>query len=371
MERVEVHLPQGSYAIKIGPKLLGQLGDDLKQLGFKNKAIIITHPVINNIYSKSFEAGLRNAGLNPCFIEVPAGEEHKSLQEAGKLYTQLSDLQAERLTPILALGGGVIGDLGGFVAATYMRGVPLIQIPTSLLAQVDSSIGGKVAVNHEKLKNNIGAFYQPQLVISDVSTLKTLPVTELENGLAEVIKYGIIQDRELFQLIENNLPLIKSVDESLIEEVVFRCARIKADVVEKDEKDIGLRQILNFGHTVGHGIETASEFGIQHGRAVAIGMVAAAMIAHKMNMLSSSELNRIKSVIKKAGLPTVLPPLDIKNIKLAMQHDKKRIEGKMQFVLPRSIGEVFITDAVSNALVESVLKELYEEAQDLRYDRRQ
>jgi len=273
----------------------------------------------------------------------------------------LTDCYAERTTPILALGGGVIGDLTGFVAATYQRGVPLIQIPTTLLAQVDSSIGGKVAVDHGQLKNKIGAFYQPRLVIADINTLRTLPANELANGLAEVIKSAVIRNKEFFAFLEKNLDRIKSLDEKALEEIVFQSVKIKAEIVEKDEKDLGLRSILNYGHTIGHAIESVSDFKVEHGRAIAIGMLAAARISNQMGILDKNELIRLKGVIEKADLPTEMPNLEVEKITRAMKHDKKVRQDKVRFVLLKSIGSVFITDEVSPSLVEEVLAGFNEE----------
>ena len=358
MRSIEVNLPLNSYEIRIGGGLLEQIPGCLKELGFKDRAVLITNPIVNELYGKQLIESLKSGGFKVTVLEVPDGEEEKSLERAGKLYTELSEVKAERLTPVLALGGGVIGDLAGFVAATYMRGLPLIHIPTTLLAQVDSSIGGKVAVNHGHLKNMIGAFYQPRLVISDTSTLKTLPEKELGNGFAEIIKYGVIRDKELFSLIENNMEALKALDESLIEEVVARCAGIKAEVVTQDEKDTGLRNILNYGHTVGHGIEAVSEFRLSHGYGVAIGMVAAGMISQRMGALPQIEMERIRAVIEKAGLPTTVSGMDIEEILEAMKHDKKISGGKLKFILAEKIGEVFISDQVSAQTLEQVLKEL-------------
>jgi 3-dehydroquinate synthase len=358
MKKIEVNLPQRSYQIWIGPDLLAGTGNILKELGLINRVVIITNPLVNRLYGVRLQMELKNSGYESAILEVPEGEEYKSLSEAGRLYSRLSEVKAERSTPVLALGGGVIGDLAGFVAATYMRGVPLVQIPTTLLAQVDSSIGGKTAVNHEHLKNNIGTFYQPKVVLSDISTLKTLPAAELENGLSEAIKYGVIRDRELFGIIEDNLSRLKKADEAFCEEIVFRCVSIKADLVERDERDLGMRNILNYGHTTGHGIETVSDFKISHGQAVAIGMIAAGMISQRRSILANDEFNRIKSVIKNAGLPATVPSMDIAKILQAMQHDKKRADGKNRFILPKSIGEVFITDEVTDSIVEAVLKDL-------------
>jgi 3-dehydroquinate synthase len=333
----------------------------LKEMGFADKAVIITDPTVKKLYGRSLKQSLTSSGFKVVLLEVPEGEEQKSLETAGRLYNELTDFYAERTTPILALGGGVIGDLAGFVAATYLRGVPLVQIPTTLLAQGDSSIGGKVAVNHGLLKNKIGAFYQPRLVVADITTLKTLPDGELTDGLAEVIKYGIIRDRELFAYLERNLGRIKSLDTRALETIVFRSARIKARVVEKDERDFGLRNILNYGHTVGHAIESVSDFKIRHGEAVTLGMLAEARISNRLGILDMNEVTRIKNLIAQAGLPIALPRLGVGRLILAMGHDKKVQHGKLRFILPRAIGDVFITDEVSQSLVEQILSNWHEE----------
>lgn len=370
MKNIKVNLITDGYEIHIGRGILSQIGERLKELGFKDKAVIITNPNIRDLYGYKLKDEIEKTGFFATILEVSDGEQYKSLEWAGNLYKQLSNFQAERMTPVLALGGGVIGDLAGFVAATYMRGVPLFQLPTTLLAQVDSSIGGKVAVNHGHLKNTIGVFYQPKLVMSDIASLKTLPVKEFKNGLAEIIKYAIILDRDLFMILESQMARLKSQDAELIEDVISRCAGIKSRITEKDEKDLGLRNILNYGHTFGHAIETVSDFKIKHGSAVAIGMVAAALLSQKMGVLPYSALDKIKTVIIKAGLPITIPGMDIKKMMQVMEHDKKKKDGKIKFILPESIGEAYVTDEVDVILVEKVLKELDEEAKDLRHDSR-
>ena len=355
MRKVKVELGANSYEIYVGSGLLAQVGHRLKKNGFSGKLVIITDPRAKKLYGDALNQSLTKDGFSVTTLQVPEGEEQKSLETAGRLYHELTNCHAERTTPILALGGGVIGDLTGFVAATYMRGVPLIQIPTTLLAQVDSSIGGKVAVDHGQLKNKIGAFYQPRLVISDMDTLKTLPPNELANGLAEVIKSAAIRNKKFFAFLETNLDRIKSLDESALEETVFQTVQIKAEVVEKDERDLGLRNILNYGHTIGHAIETVSDFKVEHGNAVAIGMLAAARISNKMGILDKNDLGRLKGIIEKAGLPTEMPDLQIEKIIQAMKHDKKVLRDKIRFVLLKSIGSAFITDEVNLSLVEKVL----------------
>ncbi len=367
MKKIKVDLGQNKYEVQIGSGLVGQIADKLRHLGFKDKAAIITNPTVKELYGDAIKASLEAGRFRAALFEVPDGEEYKSLKWAGNLYRKLNRFQAERMTPILAVGGGVIGDLAGFVAATYMRGVPLLHIPTSLLAQVDSSIGGKVAINYNRLKNTIGAFYQPKLVLSDITTLKTLPVKELRNGLAEIIKYAIIADKELFTILTKDMPRIKSLDLELLEEVIYRCAGIKARIVEKDEKDLSMRNVLNYGHTFGHAIETVSNFQVQHGGAVAVGMLAAAMVSQRMSVLPAPDLDAIKTLIVRAGLPIKIPGVDIHKIMDMMEHDKKKTDGKIRFVLPRSVGEMFITDGVNNSLLEQVLEEMHEETQNLRH----
>ena len=358
MKKIDVRLGQNSYSVYIGTGILSQTGQRLKESGYSGKAVIITNPVVKKLYGNLVKLSLIEAGYKTTILEVPDGEEYKSLESAGKLYQQLAEFGAERSTVILALGGGVIGDLAGFVAATYMRGVPLVQLPTTLLAQCDSSIGGKTAVNHGLLKNEIGAFYQPKMTVADISTLKTLPMEELTGGLAEVIKYAVIKDEQFFIYLEKHLDLIKALDDNVLETIVAKSAQIKVEVVEIDEKDTGLRNILNFGHTVGHAVESVTNFQVAHGQAVAIGMVAAAKIAAELDILDSGNVVRLKSLLEKAGLTTKLPLTEIKPVIQAMRYDKKVQSGKIRFVLPRAIGQVFITDNVSPAIVEKVLGEM-------------
>jgi len=361
MKKVKLRLGNNSYLIHIGSGILMQTGQRLKENGFTGSLVIITNPVVKGLYGDTLKQNLTNEGFRATTLQVPDGEEQKSLEVAGRLYNELTNSFAERTTPILALGGGVIGDLAGFVAATYLRGVPLIQIPTTLLAQVDSSIGGKVAVDHEQLKNRIGTFYQPRLVIADIATLKTLDTKTLSDGLAEVIKYGVIRDKGLLTYIEDNLDKIKSLDDGTLEEIVFRSAKIKAEIVEKDEKDLGLRAILNYGHTVGHAIESASGFKVEHGTAVAIGMLAAAKISNRMGILNKNELLRLNSLIERAGLPTKMPNFEVEEIIQAIKHDKKVLRGKVRFILPKSLGSVFITDEVNLSVVRQILVDWNEE----------
>jgi 3-dehydroquinate synthase len=358
MKIIDVRLGQNSYKINIGSGSLNQTCQRLRELGLRDKAVIITNPVVKKLWGTRLKQCLVDAGYKTTILEVPDGEEYKSLESAGKLYRQLAEFGAERSTSILALGGGVIGDLAGFVAATYMRGVPLLQLPTTLLAQCDSSIGGKTAVNHGPLKNEIGAFYQPKITISDIATLKTLQQEELTSGLCEVIKHAVIKDEQFFVYLEKNLDLIKVLDDNVLETIVAKSAQIKAEVVESDEKDMGLRNILNFGHTVGHAVESVTNFQVAHGQAVSIGMVAAAKIAAELGILETESVTRLKNLLEKAGLMTKLPLAEVKQVTQIMQYDKKVLSGKIRFVLPRTIGQVFIANDVSPDLVEKVLEEM-------------
>jgi 3-dehydroquinate synthase len=355
MQIVEVRLNSSginrNYNIHVGPGMLEQTGALLTKAGFHGKAVIITDTRINSIYGSRLQHYLASESFKTSVLEIQTGEEQKSLDSAVKLYTELTDIHAERTTPILALGGGVIGDLGGFVAATYMRGVPLVQIPTTLLAQCDSSIGGKVAVNHGRLKNRIGTFYHPRLTISDTDTLKTLSERELSNGLAEVIKYGVILDAQFFNYFEKSIDKIRSLNSEIMETVVVKSSAIKAGIVQKDELDLGLRNILNYGHTVGHAIETVSGLTIWHGEAVAMGMVAEAKIARERGLLADSDFMRITNLIMAGGLPTEMPNLDNDSLIQAMQHDKKITQGQLRFALPQGIGAVHFDDQVPEEII--------------------
>ena len=357
MREISVALGSRSYPVYIGSGLLAQAGGYLKECGFAGRLVVITDTAVNRLYGSTLGQALEADGFEVSTLEVAPGEEQKSLENAGRLYQKLTAVRAERTTPILALGGGVIGDLAGFVAATYQRGVPLVQLPTTLLAQVDSSVGGKVAVDHGHLKNMIGAFYQPAMVIADTDTLKSLPDEELVNGLAEVIKSAAIRDGHFFSFLEENMERIKSLDEAILEEIVYQSVTIKAGVVAEDELDLGLRNILNYGHTIGHAVEAVSGFKIKHGEAVAIGMVAAARISRRLGMLDEAGVKRLQKLIIRAGLPAEIPDFKVEDVMQAMQHDKKVREGKTRFVLLQSIGNAVVTDEVAPPLIKEVLAE--------------
>ena len=355
MKKVKVELGSSSYEVRIGAGSLSRAGLWLKLKGFSGRAVIITDSTVRGLYADTLRTGLENAGFDVTVIDVPAGEEQKTLGVAGKLYSKLTAAYAERSTPVFALGGGVIGDLAGFVAATYLRGVPLIQVPTTLLAQVDSSIGGKTAVDHGHLKNIIGVFYQPFMVVADTETLRTIPDVELSSGMAEVIKHAAIRNGRFFDFLDENMGKVKARDSVVLEHIVLENARIKAAVVQRDERESGLRGILNYGHTIGHAVEAVSNFSLKHGEAVAIGMVAAAKISSRKGILPEKEVARLEDIIRKAGLPVEIPDVDKDEILQAMKHDKKVLHGRIRFVLLKSIGHAFITDEVSPELVEEVL----------------
>jgi len=356
-----VELGKKSYDILIGYPL-DEIGRILKKFTPGIKALIITNPRIAGYYLETIDRSLRKVGFQVFVAEVPDGEEHKSLDEAGKLYAKCVEHRLERESIILGLGGGVIGDLAGYVAATFMRGLPIVQVPTTLLAQVDSSVGGKVAVNLPQGKNLVGSFYQPLLVYIDLTVLNTLPAEEMEAGLAEVIKYGVILDKNFFEYLERNIGRLRGLEFRVLEGVVSRCCTLKAIVVEKDEREKGLRSILNFGHTLGHALEALSEYKeYKHGQAVAIGMVGACRIAERMGLLKTEARERIEHLIGEAGLPRrIETELSIEGIIQVLSLDKKVRAGKVRFVLPERIGRVVVRDDIPEQIVRDVVQELME-----------
>jgi 3-dehydroquinate synthase len=355
MKKVNVELGDRSYEVRIGAGLLERVGLWLREKNHSGRAVIIADATASGLYGDALRRGLNIAGFEVELFEVPPGEEHKSLETAARLYDKLTEALAERATPVLALGGGVIGDLAGFVAATYMRGLPLVQVPTTLLSQVDSSIGGKTAVDHGQLKNTIGVFYQPVMVVADIDTLKTLPKEELANGLAEVVKTAVARNASFFKFLEINIGKARELRPEVLENMIVETARIKAEIVARDERETGLRGILNYGHTIGHAIEAVSGFKLRHGQAVAIGMAAAAKISTRMGLLEETEVPRLERLIVAAGLPVKMPELDRETVMQAMQHDKKVRDDKIRFVLLKSIGNAFISDEVDPAMVREVL----------------
>ncbi len=357
MKTVTVGLDKRRYNIHIGENLLEKAGDFLPP-GLSSNCLLVTDEYVDGHYGAQVKEILAGLGFNVSKEVVPPGESAKCLAMAARLYNRAFDHGLGRRSPIFALGGGVVGDLAGFVAATYMRGVPFIQLPTTLLAQVDSSVGGKVAINHPRGKNIIGAFYQPKAVIADISLLKTLPERELQAGMAEVIKYGVIRDEDFFQYLEENLEQAMALDTQVLGNMVARCCEIKARVVEKDEREAGLRAILNFGHTVGHAIEALGNYRLKnHGEAVAVGMAMEAGLANVLGMFADEELQRLRKLLQRVSLD-IQPPEEWRRreaIEL-MQQDKKAVQKEIYFVLPRTIGEVVIEN-ISAAKLEQLLPE--------------
>ncbi len=341
METLTVNLGDRSYPIYVGTDILEQAGDFLRQAGFRGKVAIITNPTVAQLYLDAAHQSLHRAGFEVVPILLPDGEQHKTLQSLAIIYDRLIAEHCERKSCLLALGGGVIGDIAGFAAATYLRGVPYVQVPTTLLAQVDSSVGGKTAVNHQDGKNLIGAFYQPKLVLIDVSTLRSLPRRELVAGLAEVVKYGIIEDPELFCVLENNVQKIIDLEPELLTRSIVRCCSIKARVVEADEREEDQRAVLNFGHTLGHALEAVTDYRtLLHGEAVAIGMVKATMLSVQQGFCDQQTFERTVKLIKKAGLPSEFPPgVSMQSLIQAMQVDKKAADGKIKFVMCEAVGK--------------------------------
>jgi 3-dehydroquinate synthase len=337
---IDVKLGERSYSIMVGENNLAELGAALAAANFGRRLGIVTDPKIAALYLEPVEHSLRGAGFDCDAIFLPAGEEHKNLAALAAIYDRLIDARFERGSALVALGGGVIGDVTGFAAATYLRGIPYVQVPTTLLAQVDSSVGGKTAVNHREGKNLIGAFYQPRLVWIDVAVLRSLPQRELVAGLAEVIKYGIIADAALFSRLEEKADDILKGDAGMLAEIVAASCGIKASVVEKDERESDLRAILNFGHTVGHALEAVTRYErFLHGEAVAIGMVQAARISVAEGACDRSSFERIRALIARAGLPVELPgDVHLPELIKHMEIDKKSAAGKIKFVLCEGIG---------------------------------
>jgi len=357
LETVRVELGERSYDIEIGTGLLAGIGERMRTAGLTGRACVVSNETVSPLYSSVVMDSLSDAGYRPDLIVIPDGEEYKSLQWASHLYDRLLDMRYDRKCSLVALGGGVIGDLTGFVAATYMRGIPFVQVPTTLLSQVDSSVGGKTGVNHPLGKNMIGAFYQPVHVCADVTTLNTLPSEEFISGMAEVVKYGVIYDGEFFKYIEDNRDEILAKEAGALAHVIKRSCEIKAAVVAADERESGLRAILNYGHTIGHAIEMLTNYtGYRHGEAVAIGMVVAARFAHKSSLCGRDVEARVEAILSSLGLPVKLPALTPESIMSVLTLDKKAEAGRVKFVLPKKIGEVVITADWKDELLAEALK---------------
>ncbi|MEP6662426.1 MAG: 3-dehydroquinate synthase [Verrucomicrobiota bacterium] len=358
MRKIKVNLQERSYPILIGENFLSQVGKKCARLKFAAKCVIISDVNVASLYAQKVKQSLQTAGFDPVLVTVPVGETAKSLKTVQSCYDQLARHRIERNSFVVALGGGVVGDLAGFVAASYLRGIGFVQVPTTLLAQVDSSVGGKVGVNLSAGKNLVGAFYQPRLVLCDLTTLNTLSEREFRSGLAEVIKYGIIYDARLFRQIERALPKILRRDPKILTPIIARCCKIKADIVSQDETETGLRAILNFGHTVGHAIEAISGYGkYLHGEAISIGQVWAANLSEKLARLPREDSFRIKKLFVAADLPTQikLSPTQQDKLLRVMQLDKKVSDGEIKFVLARAIGKVVFGQKIPLNLIRESL----------------
>lgn len=361
VKSVKVPLGERSYQIVIGPSLLKAVGRKCKQLKLGPSCAVITDDRVEPLYAKPTIDSLKASGFNVTLITIPAGEKSKNLRLVQNCYDQLAQARLERNSFVLALGGGVVGDLAGFVAATYLRGVDFVQVPTTLLSQVDSSVGGKVGVNLKAGKNLVGAFYQPRLVLCDLDTLQTLPPREFKAGLAEVIKYGIIDDARLFKKLESEMERILNQDPKVLGSIIAKCCQIKAKVVGADEKESGLRATLNYGHTIGHAIEAITRYGtFLHGEAISIGQIAAGVLSHALCQFPEKDMERIRALFEKAKLPTSLRFTATQREKLmkAMQLDKKVSNGKVKFVLASRIGSVSPGHVVPNDMIHAVLEQI-------------
>jgi len=360
LNTIPVKLKEHSYSIVVGHHILPFLGTHLKKLHLGKDAVVITHPFLRSKYGSVVEQSLKKAGFTLKFIEVPVGEQSKSAHMAFDVIEKIARYDVYKNIFIIALGGGVVGDLAGYVASCYKRGVPYIQIPTTLLAQIDSAIGGKVGVDLPVGKNLVGAIHQPKIVFSDAAVLKTLDRRQIRNGLAEAIKYGIIDDAELFYFIDRNTEKILGLNGPILSRLIVSCSRIKAKVVMKDEKETkGIRTILNFGHTLGHAIEAAGKFKhYQHGEAIALGMRMASEISLKLKLVNEEDVLRINQLISKVGLPEKIKGLKLADILSMMKHDKKFLDGKNRFVLVQKIGKVVVHKDIPQPVIISAVKSL-------------
>jgi shikimate kinase / 3-dehydroquinate synthase len=351
---LQVELGERSYPIEIGPSLLADR-DRIARLISGKQVAVVTNTTVAPLYLERVSQTLRDAGKSVLEIVLPDGEEEKNWASLMQIFDRLLSAKCDRKTTLIALGGGVIGDLTGFAASAYMRGVPFVQIPTTLLAQVDSSVGGKTGINHPLGKNMIGAFYQPQAVIADTMTLHTLPERELSAGLAEVIKYGAVIDAEFFRWIETNIDKLMARDNAALAYAIRRSCELKADVVRQDEREGGLRAILNFGHTFGHAIESGLGYGKWlHGEAVGCGMVMAADLSHRLGHINAIDKERVCALVRAAGLPTEAPNLGAQRWLELMQIDKKNEDGQIKFILMKPLGGHLISTAPQEALLATL-----------------
>ena len=357
--QIDVELGDRSYPLIAGTDMLSSFAPVCRQHRISDTVLIITDRNVARLYLQPLLRNLLHHKFQPLTITIPVGETQKTLTCANKLFTEMLKKRIPRNAAIIALGGGVIGDLAGFVAATYQRGLKLVQVPTTLLAQVDSSIGGKVSVNHALGKNMIGSFHQPVFVWMDADYLKTLPKREMICGLGEVIKYGVIRDAELFAYLESHLEEVLQLDVEAVMHVQAACATMKSEIVSQDEKESGIRIILNYGHTIGHGLESTGRYKLlKHGEAVLLGMIGEASIAKEMKLLDADSYERLVSLISRVPMKAKLSSLKMADIINAMGRDKKRVSKKLRFVLPTKIGEVKVVDDVDPNLIRSAVREI-------------
>jgi 3-dehydroquinate synthase len=353
---LNVELGERSYPIHIGTDVLSRI-DLILPLIKQKKVVVVTNVTVAPLYLELLRSTLEKAEISIIPVILPDGEQYKTWETLNLIFDALLGARCERSTTLIALGGGVIGDMGGFAAACYQRGMPFIQIPTTLLSQVDSSVGGKTAINHPLGKNMVGAFYQPKLVLADISTLDTLPDRELKAGLAEVIKYGLIRDPAFFDWLEINLEKLLLRDKAALTYAVHRSCTNKAEVVAADEHERGERALLNLGHTFGHAIETGMGYGEWlHGEAVAAGTLIAAQLSQDLGWLSVESVQRIEKVFQRAGLPVTGPALGVARYLELMSHDKKVQDGRLRLVLLREIGQAIVSDEASEAQIAQAIK---------------
>jgi 3-dehydroquinate synthase len=358
MRKIRVELGERSYNIIIGHDILSDIGRTLDRFEFSSRLAIVSNPTVYRLYGAVVSKSVRDEGFNLTEIIIPDGEEYKSLASVQKIYDDLLRAKLDRRSAVIVLGGGVIGDIAGFAASTYMRGIAFVQVPTTLLAQVDSSLGGKTGVNHELGKNMIGTFWQPRLVWVDIDTLKTLPRREFLSGLAEVIKYGVIWDAELFNFLEAKREEVLKIERDSLKYIIGRSCEIKSEVVEKDERESGVRAILNYGHTIGHAIETVTGYKrYLHGEAVAIGMHVEARLSRVLGFIEDAQIARIRKLIESYDLPSEMPAgTDFHGLLETMKLDKKAASGDLKFILPERIGAVRIQSGVSPEAIKEVLQ---------------
>jgi len=359
LRRVEVSLGERSYDILIGYNILQQFSLSLRERCSEKEIILISDTTVYGLYGQQLIKYLTNDDWKVIEYIMPTGEEAKSWNQAGSILTKMLEANLSRNSSVIALGGGVVGDMAGFAAALYRRGVNFYQIPTTLLAQVDSSVGGKVAVNHPLGKNMIGTFYQPQEVWTDLTLLDTLPLEEWRAGLAEVVKYGVIWDEDFFLFLETNADKVLQRSAEVVPDLIKRCCQIKAEIVSQDERDEGLRNILNFGHTIGHALESATQYKkYRHGEAVAVGMLGAFLLAQQMNMLDAEVVERFRKLLIKWGLPCSFSSCLLEKAVHNLIYDKKVAQQKLVFILPQKLGKVVIEKGITQELVESAMEKL-------------